>query len=367
MQKFLLFVFFVAIVIASVNFYFNFDSKKSSSSSNTKEDYSESLNERDETITNDSSQKAEISRRAVFVPYWSSMKNVSKTDEDRLLYFGISPTENGINTSETGYANLENFIDNTKGKDRWLTVRMLDQEINTAVLQDKSKWQHLATNIAQVAEQSNFDGVVLDLEVGLVAFHISPDSISGFTRSLKTELEKKNMPLAITVYGDTFYRKRPYNIKELGTIADELMIMAYDFHKSFGEAGPNFPLNGKEKYGYDFTTMVKDFTSQVPANKLTVIFGMYGYEWNVDAQGRPLKTAEAITVNQIKSKYLPICQESNCKVEDNVLSGEKKISFSEGNREHVIWYEDEESVSRKQRLLENAGISSIGFWAYGYY
>lgn len=319
-----------------------------------------------EPENNEPVESTNISREAVFAPYWADMSDLENQPE-RLLYFGISPLEDGINTSEPGYQNLQKFV-NAKGQNEtYLTVRMLDTEVNTAVLQNRSKWQPLAEEIADLALDNGFDGVVLDLEVGLIALHISPESITGFTKVLKEELEANDLPLAMTIYGDTFFRKRPYDVKQLGSIVDEIMIMAYDFHKSFGTAGPNFPLNGREEYRYDFTTMINDFSTIVDPDKLTVVFGMYGYEWNVDAQNRPLKSAEAITLNEVNKKFFPECGEANCKIERDEISAETKISFSDGERTRIIWYEDEESVDAKQKLLEKNGISSVGFWAYGYY
>lgn len=337
--------------------------KPETSSIVEKESYSNTAQKPGE---NDPTEETNISREAVFVPYWADMSDLANQPE-RLLYFGVSPSENGINTSEPGYQNMEKFVEAKGQNEAYLTVRMLDTEINTAVLKNRNKWQPLAEEIAELASEQGFDGVVLDLEVGLIALQISPESISGFTTVLKDELNSKNLPLAMTVYGDTFFRKRPYDVKKLGFIVDEVMIMAYDFHKSFGTAGPNFPLNGREEYKYDFTTMIDDFSTLVDPAKLTVIFGMYGYEWNVDDQNRPLKAAEAITLNEINKKYFPECSEPNCKVERDDVSAETQISFTDNGRTRRIWYEDEESVATKQKLLEEKGISSVGFWAYGYY
>lgn len=172
----------------------------------------------------------------------------------------------------------------------------------------------------------------------------------------------------MTLYGDNFYRSRPYEVAKLAEIADEIMLMSYDFHKSFGEPGPNFPLNGREKYGYDFKLMVSDFTQVVPPSKLSVIFGMFGYEWIVDDKGRPLKSATAVTLNQINDRYLPECTLKDCKITRDNESAETTITFlDDQNRKHIIWYEDTESMALKEKFIQQHGISKIGYWAYGYY
>lgn len=165
----------------------------------------------------------------------------------------------------------------------------------------------------------------------------------------------------MTIYGDTFYRKRPYDIKSIGSSLDELMIMAYDFSKSYGEPGPNFPHEGQEQYGYDLKTMIEDFANLVPREKLTVIFGMYGYDWTVDDKERPLKQAQALSFNEIKKKYPENC--SNCTTSRDELAQETKIVAGD----HVIWFEDSTSAQKKQEYLKSQGIGNFAYWAYGYF
>ncbi len=328
-------------------------------------------------------EPATINSTSVFVPYWADMvtladakdvneatnaTNATESKLDRLLYFGISVNENGVVEDDAGYLALDSFLANAGSAEKYLTVRMLDAEMNTAILKNSNSWQPIATSIAELAIAKGFDGVVLDLEVGLVAFHIAPAQITGFTQALHEELQSNDLSLAMTMYGDTFYRKRPYDVKALGNIVDEMMIMAYDFHKSFGTPGPNFPLNGRAEYGYDFTTMLSDFTTLVEPGKLSVIFGMYGYEWTVDEQERPSTAGTAITVNQIEQKFYPQCSFSNCQTTNDQVSAETKISYTAADgRTHIVWFENESSVELKKKIVEEYGVSKIGYWAFGYY
>lgn len=305
---------------------------------------------------------------SVFVPYWASMDADDRDEYDRYIYFGVTANERGINTDDPGYKALSSFIPFAEGKEKWLTVRMLDHDVNTEVLGNSSTWVNIAHDIAKTAAENGFDSVVLDLEVGLISFHIAPDSISGFSEAVSHEVRAQNMQYAIAIYGDASFRQRPYDVKTLAGNADEIMIMAYDFHKSFGEAGPNFPLNGVDTYNYDFTTMIGDFSEAVPAHKLSVIYGMYGYEWIVDDQGRALKTASALTVNQIEKRFLNGCSERECRIRRDEVSAETEITFKDAEgRTHVVWFEDNESVKEKQAAAEKKGIGPSVFWAYGYF
>jgi len=236
-------------------------------------------------------------------------------------------------------------------------------------------------------KNEGFNGIVVDLEIAGIASDNLIKKISNLVEGLSKQAKERNLKFLIAVYGDTFHRHRPYDIDFLSKQVDGIMIMAYDFFKSYGEPGPNFPFNGKQKYGYDFITMVNDFLRFVPAEKLTVIFGMYGYDWTVDEKKRPISQAKALTLAEIKKKFLNDdnirgkefeCQLKNCIIRRDPLAKEVEINYTIASDNpdeegiyridyHIVWYEDEESVATKMKFLEEKGIGSVAYWAYKYF
>lgn len=330
--------------------------------------------------------QTQISRRSVFVPYWADLSQPFNDTYDRYIYFGIEPTVDGINQDESGYLSLDAFdraiegleTGNGSGTDngaekteKWLTLRMVDRSLIAEILSTAASWQKVADGTAAVATEHGYDGVVLDLEVGLLAV-ASEEDITQFSSFFVDEMKKDGFPVAIAVYGDNYYRGRPYDIQKLGQISDELIIMAYDFTKSFGLPGPNFPLAGEDEFGYDFQSMIDDFSQQAPPEKLSVAYGMFGYEWIVDSKGRPLKQATAVTVNEVRNGYLGECSAggelAQCSVERHPQASEQRLEYTgDEDRTHVVWFEDEESVDQKNDALLEHGIDSIVYWAWGYF
>jgi hypothetical protein len=236
-------------------------------------------------------------------------------------------------------------------------------------------------------KNQGFNGVVADLEIAGISSDNLVEKINNLVNELGKRAKEANLKFLLAVYGDTFYRHRPYDIDFFGKISDEIMIMAYDFSKSYGEPNPNFPYSGREKYGYDFIKMINDFLRFVPAEKITVIFGMYGYDWTVDEKKRPISQAKALTLAEIKKKFLSggdvsgkefECQLKNCIIRRDPLAKEVEINYTiAADRPdeqgiyridyHIVWYEDEESVATKIKFLEEKGIGSITYWAWGYF
>ncbi|MFH1827305.1 MAG: glycosyl hydrolase family 18 protein [bacterium] len=295
-------------------------------------------------------------KKTLFVPYWSLESGSLTNNYDRVIYFGIEGIEKGINLNEQGYQGLSEFNQlNFSSNERYLIIRMINTDENLKILKNQSSMIRIIEQSVDIAKENNFDGIVLDLEVGVLFGDNVKDEISSFSNKFYEISKLSDLKYVIAIYGDVFYRKRPYDISQLSKNSDEIMIMAYDFHKSIGEPGPNFPLTGQEKYGYDMKKLMDDFLKYSKPEKLSVIFGMYGYDWTVDDQDRPIKQANALSLNEIRSKHSNDCNSERCEFVD-----------SEGRR-HIIWFENEESVKKKIGYLKSRGIGSFAYWANGYF
>lgn len=300
----------------------------------------------------------------IFVPSWTIDNELADTDYDTFIYFGITPDQNGINTQDTGYKNIQNFLNNTNSsKKRLLTVSMIDNSFNSTVLNDKKLQQKIIGQADQIAEQNGFNGIVLDFETSALAFDSVTNDVTNFETSFAKQTKNNNLLFYSTLYGDNFYRIRPYDTEKIANAVDGVYIMAYDFHKANGQPGPNFPLFGKDTYGYDLQTMLADFEKHIPKEKITVVFGMFGYDWTLDKSGQSSTTAKSLSNNKIEQNCV-----KNCKQTVDKLSTETKITYTDSkNQNHVIWFETQDSTNKKQSYLQQQGINSTGFWAYSYF
>lgn len=318
-----------------------------------------------------------IEKEAVFVPYWASFKQKDNrlNSQDRLIYFGISIDQNGLNRQDLGLRRLNKFKKISRGKRQWLVLRMTNDKTSQKILENRKSWPKIDSQAVDFTKANNFQGLVLDLEPKGIAFEKTVTTTRDFIAHLHQRTKKENLPLAVLVYGDLFFRHRPFDLKNIAIDSEEVMVMAYDFHKSYGEPGPNFPLRGQDKFGYDMETMISDFLKFVPSNKLTVVFGMYGYDWAVDEKKRPLKKAKIKTLNEIRKEFLGSCQWENCVIKRDSLSQETEINYVESKvvdhygylYPHIVWFEDEKSVAAKKKFLKTKGIFSFARWAWGYY
>ncbi len=322
--------------------------------------------------SNDSSPQTTNNTKSIFIPYWDIPEDSSNLDYARLFYFGITADMKGIIKNDDGYEGLASFDEVAAGHESYLTLRLLNSDTNIAILKNKVAQDRIISETIEAARSNHFKGVVLDFELAALPFSDIQSQINVLVNNFYTQMKANNLTFDVAVYGDTFYRKRPFDIKHIAEISDEILVMAYDFHKAYGEPGPNFPLGGKKTYGYDFKQMVDDYITLVPPNKITIVFGMYGYDWTVDDRKRPLKQAKAIPMAQIKDQFIDSCEWTNCLVQPDAISGETEIDYvdstaSEFAVNHIIWYEDDRSVSLKKVYLNKKGIGKVAYWTYGYF
>ena len=312
--------------------------------------------------------------KSIFIPYWS-LKDNESIDRmyDRYIYFGVTGGEMGIDRSETGYKGIGNFLSSIPNESvKLLTLRLLDEDDIISILQKPQMRDLLISETTDIARENGFSGVLLDLELSSSTNDTTVLQISDFVQEFYTHLKKYYMTFSVALYGDTFYRKRPYDVDFISKNSDGIFIMAYDFHKAGGEPGPNFSLKGDV---YSFEKMTADFTAFVPKEKITVVFGMFGYDWAVDEQKRPLKPAKSLSVNEIREQFLNKCEWENCLVTRDPDTRETEVNYVESEVKdnfgyiypHIVWFEDEESAKVKEDYLKSLGIGSIAFWAYGYF
>lgn len=313
---------------------------------------------------------SETEYQSLFVPYWGLDDGIENPDQySSYLYFGVAPTQNGLNIKETGYMRIDSFLSFIpSGAKKLLVIRMIESDTNFAILKDTSKQQQVIGESLALVTSKKFDGIVLDLEVSAIPFDSLVKQITSFSNIFSEEARKRDLSYGLTMYGDVFYRVRPFDVKELAKNADTLYIMAYDFSKAKGNPGPNFPLRGEDTYGYDYVQLVNDFLRVAPPHKLTVVFGLFGYDWRIDNRGKAVAQGQAVTLSEVEANFIADCKQRSCSFSREPNSFEIEVNYTgrDGSK-HKVWFEDMDSVAAKKEYLKSRGINSFSYWAHSYF
>jgi len=304
----------------------------------------------------------------LFVPYWTFGSSVDDEGYDSLLYFGVGVDENGIDKEDDGYKRIGAFMAATNPeKERILTIRMTDASVNSLIIADPAVQEEIINESIMLAKEYGYDGILLDFETSAFGFENTVKNISNFYTRYSTSVKGSNLLFYVSLFGDTYYRARAYDVERIGALSDKVLVMTYDFHKSRGNPGPNFPLRGRGEYGYDLDKMVEEYQRDVDNEKLVIVLGFFGYDWEVNSRGEALSNGEPLSTNKIQQDFVTSCVYQNCSESRN-SNREPFIEYAdEDGVSHVVWFEDEVSVREKLSELSKMGVNQTGVWAYSYY
>ncbi len=178
------------------------------------------------------------------------------------------------------------------------------------------------------------------------------DAFNSFIKQLSDRLHQNGLKLAVTVqaktdesdsYGDT----KVEDWKTLAASADEIRVMAYDFHYDKSDPGAITPLDDLEA--------VLDYAEKtIPKDKIVLGVPLYGYDWN---QKGGVSVQYADGVNSIK-KY-------NGTLSRDPATEELVGIYSNLLDSHTLWFTDKKSVLRILYIANNYDINKIAFWRLG--
>jgi spore germination protein len=142
-----------------------------------------------------------------------------------------------------------------------------------------------------------------------------------------------------------------FDFKALAPNLDILQLMTYDENGPWGPTGPVAGLDWVEP-------CVQYAVSVVPANKISLGIPAYGYDWNL-TRG---------TGVQVYWKQIPalMAKYNAVRIWDNTSSSPYFSYTSAGGGNHVVWYEDAESIPLKSALTVKYGLAGVSVFALGF-
>jgi spore germination protein YaaH len=219
------------------------------------------------------------------------------------------------------------------------------------VLTDPAMRKVSVDNIVKMVMDNKYDGVNIDFEL-LPAKN--RDDLTVFIRDLADRLHKQNKMVSVSVMPKLDGLEEigaAYDYGALGKLADFITIMTYDKHSAGSKPGSVSPYKWVEKN-------IKEALKSIPANKLVVCIGAYGYDWPVP------KTSETKYIGMREAQQRANSHKAKVKWDDESQSA--FFNYWDGGVKHEVWFENGFSITRKVALAKRYGIRGVAIWRMGF-
>lgn len=192
-------------------------------------------------------------------------------------------------------------------------------------------------------------GVNVDIE------SLNPDDgqvFTNFVDELAGALHRHRLFLTVDVpmYED------PYDYEALGKLADAVVLMAYD--QAYETSAPG-PVAGQEW----FEEGINDYLARVPAERLIIGMGAYGYDWKLGskAPAESLSFAQALARASLRG--------ATVKTDERWINSTYRYADDQGDQ-HVVFFLDAVSIWNEYRAARAAsggsGLAGFALWRLGF-
>lgn len=264
---------------------------------------------------------------------------------------------------KASWAPWQNFyqaLQNNKSRPPVYLTISGDPENVILALNDPFIQQKQISALLGVVNEQNFDGIDIDYE-GLGSSN--QDNFNTFVKNLTTSFHAAQKKVAVTVEA-RIANQVPMNWSDLGANADQVRIMAYDYHSSQTNLpGPISPI-GWMKDILDYATQT------IPADKLIIGIGNYGYDWTLtdtatnDWEGVGISYSQAIST--AKANGATIERQTGIDDRGYDIGSTAMYNYTDSQqKQHSVWFEDNLSLKTKIALIKNYKNAGVIFWSVG--
>ncbi len=225
--------------------------------------------------------------------------------------------------------------------------RMFSPALADTVLQNAERRAVLVQNLVTKVIEKGYAGVSIDFEF------VPAERRNDFTAFL-TELKKGlgNRILQLNAHAKS--SDMPTNrlvgfldYKATGEVADIVSIMTIDYGYAIGPPDPIAPVWWVEQ-------ILMYATGRINRRKIMMAMSLYGYDWALpkvtDAEMLPVQNAQ----NRAISGWIPIHY--------NQVAQAPNYSYNVMNSEHIVWFEDIQSITAKYKQMQAYDLLGATYW-----
>lgn len=226
-------------------------------------------------------------------------------------------------------------------------------DLASLVLNDLNIQGILIDNVLDTIEARGYIGLDVDFEY---VFPQDGPAYAAFIRRLRDRLEPMGYPVIVALAPKT-YAAQPgllyeaHDYRALGNAADRVLLMTYEWGYSYSEPMAVAPLP-------NVRAVVEYALTELPAGKIWLGIPNYGYDW-------PLPYVKGETrATSISPQYaVSLAARYGAAIQYDERAQSPWFRYTDGNGvSHEVWFEDARSIRAKLALVDEYGLSGVGYW-----
>ncbi|ALC81256.1 MULTISPECIES: glycosyl hydrolase family 18 protein [Bacillus] len=224
------------------------------------------------------------------------------------------------------------------------------------IFTDKTASKRFIQKVIQTMKAKGYKALNIDFE------HIRAedrDLYNGFLETLIPQVRKAGFKVSTALAPKTSDEQSgpwhgAHDYKHHGEIADFVILMTYEWGWSGGPPMAVSPIPQVKK--------VIDYAlSVIPREKIVMGAPLYGYDWTLPYE-KGGKFAKRIAPKE--AAELAIKEGAEIKF-DNEAQAPHFNYRDDNNKEHTVWYENEQSAQAKFNLVKEYRLRGIAYWVLG--
>ncbi|MEO7026196.1 MAG: glycosyltransferase [Caulobacteraceae bacterium] len=225
--------------------------------------------------------------------------------------------------------------------------RISDGGLADALLLYPAAQDALIHNLTVLARQHGWAGYVFDLE------NLSPAALARYPTFL-AKARAALKPIGREVWVSTPFGDNDWNLKLFQSVADTVVLMAYDEHWATGDPGPAASQDWFEK------TLDHAMLGLNPA-RTVITLGAYGYDWTLaDAKG----PGRADTVTFYDATQTAHDADAQVQLDDDALNPTYAY-VDDNDRKHTVWFLDAATFFNQMKIADAYRPMGYALWRMG--
>lgn len=212
--------------------------------------------------------------------------------------------------------------------------------------------QNLIAQLLATVREKGYAGVDIDFEFILATDREAfAEFVSNVTSAMNAEGYQVSVALAPKTSANQpglLYEGKDYAL--LGTAANHVLLMTYEWGYTFGPAMAVAPINKVRE-------VVEYAVTEIPVEKINLGIPNYGYDWTLPYE-RGVSMAR--TIGNVEAVQIAISNGVEIQFDETAMS--PYFNYTQNGILHEVWFEDVRSLQAKFDLVKEFGMRGVGYW-----